>query len=100
MTRYRECKRCVMDTSDPQIIWDDNAHCNHCVTAYEEMPDVMREGEAGRLCMKEMIAAIRKRNRHREYDAVIGLSGGGPLFLLGRPLAWELRPVHECVNRA
>jgi len=40
------------------------------------MPNVIREGEIGWLHMKEMIAAIRERNRHREYDAVIGLSGG------------------------
>ena len=65
-----------MDTSDPQITFDDNGHCNHCVTALEEMSNVIRQGEVGRMHMKEMVVAIRRRNRHRNYDAVIGLSGG------------------------
>lgn len=76
MAGYQECKRCVMDTSDPHITMDDDGHCNHCITALEKMPDVMRRGEAGRMHMKEMVAAIRQRNKHRDYDAVIGLSGG------------------------
>ena len=27
---YQICNRCVMDTSDPEIIFDENGHCNHC----------------------------------------------------------------------
>jgi len=65
-----------MDTSDPLITFDDDGYCNHCVTALSEMPDVIRPGESGRAHMEEMVSAIRQRNRHRDYDAVVGLSGG------------------------
>jgi len=27
---YQVCTRCVMDTSDPDITFDDQGHCNHC----------------------------------------------------------------------
>ena len=27
---YRTCSRCVMDTSDPDITFDDAGVCNHC----------------------------------------------------------------------
>ena len=30
MTEYRICTRCVMDTSDVEINFDDNGVCNHC----------------------------------------------------------------------
>lgn len=32
---YRVCTRCVMDTSDPAIVFDENGVCNHC-RAYDE----------------------------------------------------------------
>ena len=28
--KYQICNRCVMDTSDPEIIFDNNGYCNHC----------------------------------------------------------------------
>ena len=27
---YQVCTRCVMDTTDPLIKFDDNGRCNHC----------------------------------------------------------------------
>ncbi len=32
---YRHCSRCVMDTSDPEISFDNNGYCNHCITYLE-----------------------------------------------------------------
>ena len=30
---YNICKRCVMDTSDKTIKFDENGFCNHCIDA-------------------------------------------------------------------
>ena len=27
---YRTCTRCVMDTTDPNIVFDSDGVCNHC----------------------------------------------------------------------
>jgi len=27
---YQVCTRCVMDTTDPEIQFDENGFCNHC----------------------------------------------------------------------
>ena len=35
MSTYRICTRCIMDTTDPDIVFDANGFCNHC-TAYLE----------------------------------------------------------------
>ena len=28
--KYQICNRCVMDTSDPEICFDEKGNCNHC----------------------------------------------------------------------
>lgn len=30
---YQICKRCVMDTSDPEIVFDEHGVCNNCQQA-------------------------------------------------------------------
>lgn len=32
---YKICTRCVMDTSDPNIVFDSDGVCNHCKQAEE-----------------------------------------------------------------
>ena len=27
---YKKCNRCIMDSTDPEIVFDDNGICNHC----------------------------------------------------------------------
>ena len=40
---YRICKRCVMDTSDPTIQFDENGFCNHCRDAIKNKPATLNE---------------------------------------------------------
>ena len=35
---YQICTRCVMDTSDKEIIFNNNGICNHCLVADKELP--------------------------------------------------------------
>jgi aminotransferase len=65
-----------MDTSDPQITFDEAGVCNHCrhfaaVTAKHWYP-----GLAGRALLDQLVADIRARGAGREYDCILGLSGG------------------------
>lgn len=68
MTKYQSCVKCVMDTTDPDIIFDEKGICNHCHN-YEERAkkELRRKGDFERL-----IAEI-KRSGSR---CLIGLSGG------------------------
>ncbi len=73
---YQVCSRCVMDTSDPQISFDNKGVCNHCklfdnVTSKQWYPN-----EEGRLLLEKIIARIKKDGEKKEYDCIIGLSGG------------------------
>lgn len=72
----RVCTRCVMDTSDPEIVFDEVGNCNHCRNYFARVEREVRRGEAGRRHLAEIADRIRKENRGREYDCVIGVSGG------------------------
>lgn len=65
-----------MDTTDPGIRFDRNGVCNHCHT-YERM--VRRDvytGDIGRDRLRTLIQDIKEEGKNKEYDCLIGLSGG------------------------
>ncbi len=73
---YQMCSRCVMDTSDQKIIFDGEGVCNHC----HEFDDVTSKrwfpNEEGANKLKSMVASIKLDGKGKEYDCIIGLSGG------------------------
>lgn len=74
--KFRRCTRCVMDTSDSKIRFDKNGVCDHCRNFDKNIkpywkPQENRYGELMRLARK-----IQRDGRHKEYDCVLGLSGG------------------------
>jgi N-acetyl sugar amidotransferase len=73
---YRICTRCVMDTTDPEIRFDEDGVCHHC-RRYEQLVRAkVLPGEAGRQALAELAEQIRTEGRDRRYDCVIGVSGG------------------------
>lgn len=73
---YQICSRCVMDTSDPEIYFDSNGHCNHCVRVENEFLHKVWFPEDGRPRLNAILDKIRKDRQKETYDCVIGLSGG------------------------
>lgn len=39
MNNYRICTRCIMDTTDREIEFDENDICNHCKNAKKKLHD-------------------------------------------------------------
>lgn len=76
MGAYRICTRCVMDTSDPDIRFDEQGVCSHC----HEHDLLVRlrviEGEKGWCELERISARIKRDGSGSKYDCVIGLSGG------------------------
>lgn len=35
--QHQTCTRCIMDTSDPDITFDENGVCNHYITTIEKL---------------------------------------------------------------
>ena len=73
----RVCMRCVMDTSAPDIRFDDSGVCNYC-TEYLVVRDRFLEADPvarqGRL--EALLDKVRKAGRGKPYDCIIGVSGG------------------------
>lgn len=65
-----------MDTSDPDIVFDDNGVCNHCRRYDDQLRRRVAPAaeRAGRL--EKLVDSIKSHGRNRDYDCVIGVSGG------------------------
>jgi N-acetyl sugar amidotransferase len=71
----RTCVRCIMDTSDPDIVFDEAGVCNHCRRAETLLPTVHFTPEQSEARLRAIAERIKAASRGR-YDSLIGLSGG------------------------
>ncbi len=73
---YQICTRCVMDTTDPDIEFDENGVCNHC----RKYDDIIRKNmipiSKRKVELEKIISKIKEEGRGKKYDCVLGLSGG------------------------
>jgi N-acetyl sugar amidotransferase len=75
---YQICKRCIMDTSDPDIIFDEAGICNHCKNAEKALksePYALPIHEKQKL-LNELVKKIKEKGKGKNYDCIIGVSGG------------------------
>jgi len=73
---YQICTKCIMDTTDPDIRFDDNGVCSHC-HRYESIiqgESYLKKREEGAL--DRLVAEINKKGTGKKYDCIIGVSGG------------------------
>ncbi|MBE2187354.1 MAG: N-acetyl sugar amidotransferase [Rhodothermales bacterium] len=73
---FRRCARCVMDTTDPNIVFDEKGECNHCRAYDWKVRAVLGTAEQRADRLKKQVAAIKVAGEGKEYDCVIGVSGG------------------------
>lgn len=72
---YKICKRCVMDSSDPTIKFDENGFCNYCTAALKEK-DTLPTKENGKKEFEKLVELLKKDGKNKKYDCVLGISGG------------------------
>lgn len=73
---YQRCTRCVMDTSDSKITFDEHGVCDHCLNFDKNIKNNWKSKE-NRLDELEQVAMkIRKEGKGHDYDCILGLSGG------------------------
>lgn len=73
---YQICNRCVMDTTDSEIAFDEQGNCNHCNNYYNNIVNLAYKGEQSDAEFKQLIAEMKRKGKHSKYDCVIGISGG------------------------
>lgn len=74
--KYQVCTNCVMDTTDAEITFDKNGVCNHCKKFEKDIKPKWFPNEVGREKLDKIIEQIQIDGQDKEYDCVIGLSGG------------------------
>lgn len=73
---YRQCVRCVMDTTDLEITFDDNGYCNHCTEFLDKRTKHKYQGAKSDEALEIIIEDIKRAGKNSEYDCIIGISGG------------------------
>ena len=88
------CTRCIMDTSDPEISFNEKGECSHCQYFDNNITPAWHPNEEGKRLLDEKMAEIRAYGKDKEYDCIIGLSGGvDSSFLATKIVEWGLRPL-------
>jgi N-acetyl sugar amidotransferase len=70
------CTRCIMDITDPDIVFDAEGVCNHChryeiVAGQRIIPPERRQH-----LLAELVTEIKQAGLGKSYDCIIGVSGG------------------------
>lgn len=69
------CSRCIYDDSIPYISFDEDGVCSYC-HQYDELNKLYPTGAAGMAYLKDLATTIKKEQKNKKYDVVVGLSGG------------------------
>lgn len=73
---YKRCVRCLMDTSDSYISFDDKGICNHCKSYQERLNSRIYTQEEREKKLSYLVNKIKSKSLNDEYDCIIGVSGG------------------------
>lgn len=94
MFDFQCCNRCIMDNaSDANIRFDHEGNCNYCTAALAAKPYVYFPNAEGAEKLNALLTLLRKEGKGKEYDCLMGISGGldsAYLAYLGA-VKWGLR---------
>lgn len=65
-----------MDTTDLEIVFDEEGNCNHCNEYFEKAPSQTYQGKETDEQLARIVDKIKKDGKNSDYDAVVGISGG------------------------
>ena len=84
-----------MDTTDSNIIFDEHGICDHCNTFKREIKPFWQTNENGKLQLEEIVLKIKKESKGKDFDCLMGMSGGiDSSFLLYKMVTeFGLRPL-------
>ena len=88
------CSHCVMNSTDSDIRFDKDGSCNWCRNYEEVILPYWNYGKGHEKDLENLIADIKKSGEGKDYDCLIGLSGGlDSSYMLHLAVKeWGLRP--------
>ena len=84
-----------MDTTDSNIIFDEQGICDHCNTFKSKIEPFWQTNENGKLQLEEIVSKVKKESKGKDFDCLMGMSGGiDSSFLLYKMVTeFGLRPL-------
>lgn len=76
MTTLQVCTNCVMDTTDSKITFDEKGVCDHCNGFRKNILPYWFTDGRGKKALEEIVTKIRKDGKGKEFDCLLGMSGG------------------------
>lgn len=73
---FQICTNCIMDTTDPEIKFDDKGVCDHCNNFYSNILPHWKPGLEGEKELMKIVAKIKQEGKDKDYDCLMGISGG------------------------
>jgi len=74
--KYQICCNCIMDTTDPDITFDERGWCDYCRNYHANILPNWHPNEQGKKELATIVQRIKKDGKAREHDCLIGISGG------------------------
>lgn len=97
---HQVCSNCVMDTTDPEIKFDENGKCDFCDNFVNTILPNWHPTEEGFNVLQEIAKKIKQEGKNKEYDCIIGISGGVDSSYLAyiAKVKLGLNPLMLCVD--
>lgn len=73
---YRICTYCIMDSSDPNISFDEEGRCDYCNNFRANILPNWLTDERGERELQSLAEKIKAEGKGKDFDCIIGLSGG------------------------
>ena len=73
---YKICSNCVMDTTDSNIKFNYQNICDHCLTFKNHTLPAWQNEKSNFNQLTVLIENIRSNGRGKDFDCIIGMSGG------------------------
>lgn len=89
------CKNCIMDSTDPTIIFDDNGVCDYCHNYNDNILPNWNNSESDEKKIIPILDKIKKEGKGKDHDCIIGISGGlDSSYLVHLAVTkWGMRPL-------
>lgn len=93
LSQIKRCTRCIYGTDLPKITFNSEGVCNFC-EMHDKLSADYPAGDAGWSKMQEVVAEIKNENRKKQFDVIVGVSGGcDSSYLLHLAKELGLRPL-------
>jgi len=88
------CVKCIYDENVAGISFDSRGVCNYCHQVSELMQQYGTGSERGIKTFENLVSTIKRKQRFKKYDCVVGVSGGtDSSYVLLRAVQMGLRPL-------